>query len=438
VNPIHVDALYARRTPNGVRLVHGMHSLLAMLEAAKPDMTASTVRVRFAQPVYVGDTGRVAVAKNRISLQVDGIDAVIATIRHGVSDSGFPRPPESWQRRTIPIILTPDEMRDRAGYFGILPSDGFGSGRWSEAFPVLADSIDGMRVVALGSLSYLVGMLVPGMHSLFLALRFRLDPVDDDAMSFMVRSVDERYRIARIAFSGGGISGDLEALVRPAPVEQPSLSAAREAVKAGEVAGARALVVGGSRGLGEVAAKLLAAGGAEVTVTYARGRGDAERVAQEIGGRTVPYDALRDARRQIEACGDPTHVYYFATPPIFQRSAGLCDPARLAQFNAIYSTGFADLLSALLERWGHELRVFYPSSVAIDERPPGMTEYAMAKAAGEILCEDLKEAHPGLRLIVRRLPRLPTDQTASIAPLEVADPLEVMTPIVREMHSRDT
>jgi len=72
--------------------------------------------------------------------------------------------------------------------------------------------------------------------------------------------------------------------------------------------------------------------------------------------------------------------------------------------------------------------------VYVDSRPPDLTEYAMSKAAGEILCADLQRQLRGLRVIVRRLPRLPTDQTSSLVPMETGDPLRVMLPIIRDMQ----
>jgi len=42
------------------------------------------------------------------------------------------------------------------------------------------------------------------------------------------------------------------------------------------------LVIGGSRGLGELTAKLLCSGGGCVHLTYSRGRNDARRVSAEI------------------------------------------------------------------------------------------------------------------------------------------------------------
>jgi hypothetical protein len=64
-----------------------------------------------------------------------------------------------------------------------------------------------------------------------------------------------------------------------------------------------------------------------------------------------------------------------------------------------------------------------------------MTEYTMAKSAGEVLCADMNASLAPLHVTVSRLPRLPTDQTASIAAVEIADPIETMLPIIREVLS---
>jgi hypothetical protein len=64
-----------------------------------------------------------------------------------------------------------------------------------------------------------------------------------------------------------------------------------------------------------------------------------------------------------------------------------------------------------------------------------MTEYTMAKAAGEVLCADMNAFQAPLHVTVSRLPRLPTDQTASITAEETTDPLRVVLPIIREVQS---
>jgi hypothetical protein len=64
-----------------------------------------------------------------------------------------------------------------------------------------------------------------------------------------------------------------------------------------------------------------------------------------------------------------------------------------------------------------------------------MTEYGMAKAAGELLCASINRTHPRIRVLVDRLPRLLTDQTAVVPPVASADALEVMLPTIRRAQS---
>jgi len=207
-----------------------------------------------------------------------------------------------------------------------------------------------------------------------------------------------------------------------------------------EFAGSLALIVGGSRGLGELTAKLIAAGGGDVLITWQSGKEDAEKVAREIrsfGGRcdVFPYDSRNPAAAQIATLPDaPTHAYYFATPSIFRPQSDAFSSARLNEFMTIYVEGFWRLARSLHARQ-RDISLYYPSSVAVTQRPVGMTEYAMAKAAGEVLCADMNVSLSPMKVLVSRLPRLLTDQTATVTPVETADPLETMLSIVREVQS---
>jgi NAD(P)-dependent dehydrogenase (short-subunit alcohol dehydrogenase family) len=212
-------------------------------------------------------------------------------------------------------------------------------------------------------------------------------------------------------------------------------------VTSGEFRGTRALVVGGSRGLGEITAKLLAAGGSDVAITYSVGAQDAQTVSREIigfGGRCLAlhYDVRRDALTQLSQMNlSPTHVFYFATPHIAGNKALGFDLDRFREFEAFYLVGFYALVRACLERRPEGIQAFYPSTTFISERPGAMTEYAMVKAAGELLCADIVRFTPNVTIVSRRLPRLPTDQTGSIAQELLADPIETLLPIIREMHT---
>jgi NAD(P)-dependent dehydrogenase (short-subunit alcohol dehydrogenase family) len=214
-------------------------------------------------------------------------------------------------------------------------------------------------------------------------------------------------------------------------------------VRNNEFRNASALIVGGSRGLGELTAKLIAAGGGAVAITYAVGVMEAQDIQRQIrewGGvcELLHYDVAKPAGDQLrELRFPPTSLYYFATPVIARRKIRLYTRSVLNDFLRIYVDGFYDLLQQLLPTSGASLTAFYPSSVSLEERPAKMTEYAMAKAAGEILCADLARFNKGLRMVVERLPRMLTDQTATVFPQETAEPCAIMLPIIRRVETAE-
>jgi hypothetical protein len=280
------------------------------------------------------------------------------------------------------------------------------------------------------------------LHSIYseLSVRVCAESGNSDSLAFRVTETDPRFRSIEQEIAGGGIAGTVNGFARVPPVQQATMQELAGVVGPTEFAGSTAIIVGGSRGLGELTAKLVATGGGRVVVTWQTGKDDAERVAQEIcaaGGacETLCYDAREPAAHQFAGLThEPTHLYYFATPPIFRPQPTIFSTERLNEFLAVYVGGFW-LLSCTLRARQPRLSIFYPSSVFVTERPQGMTEYTMAKAAGEVLCADMNVSMTPTRVTVSRLPRLPTDQTASVTAVEAGDPVDVMLPIVREVQS---
>ena len=115
------------------------------------------------------------------------------------------------------------------------------------------------------------------------------------------------------------MEGAIRAFLRPTPRKQKSFADIRRIITAGEFGDQHAFIVGGSRGLGEVTAKMLAAGGARVVLTYFRGSEDAQDVANEIasagglaGAMQFNSLAARETLVDEEMMGELTHLYYLA------------------------------------------------------------------------------------------------------------------------------
>jgi len=451
-NLIHIDAIQARRIQAGAQVVDGIQLLLWALDALAKEMPElaplCSMRVQFNKFVYLAEEAEVVLTRHSSSgaqLRISAHNLTRSKIVLSFGEAIDPGP--QWSASAMeevrvarePLHPSLDEMAQISGRLPFLMPEA----EAMDLFPAAARWIGTRAIAVLAASTQLVGMVCPGLHSIYngLSLDRCIEVNLQDSLAFRVPKVDARFNTVEQEIAGGGWAGTASSFVRTPPVEQAAMSSLAGVVEATEFAGSVALVVGGSRGLGELTAKILAAGGARVIVTWQRGKEDAERVAREIreaGGRcdALAYDARKPAAEQLQPLEvASTHAYYFATPIIFRPQAEIFAASRLKEFLHIYVDGFWQLCSALRARHP-SLSVFYPSSVAVSERPDGMTEYAMAKAAGEVLCAEMNVSLAPMHVIVNRLPRLATDQTASIVAVETASALETMLPLIREVQAR--
>jgi NAD(P)-dependent dehydrogenase (short-subunit alcohol dehydrogenase family) len=450
-NPMHMDPVAARRTQAGAPVVHGIHTALRGLDylAQGRDLPPVTrLKASFGKMVYVGD--EVEYRLGALSETAATVDAFVGDVTVAKLNLAFspPRPagfrldaaPSLAVRPERAIDLDFEAMAGQTGRVGAPATQA----EVAAAFPAAARIWPPRLILATLCSTTLVGMVCPGLHSIFSGLTLNAGEPDStgDTLAYRVDMTDARFRMVRMQVQGDGVWGVIDCFARVPPVAQPSLEALAGLCAPDEFAGATALIVGGSRGLGELTAKLLATGGARMIVTYATGQADAAALASAIrdwGGScdSQPFDFRAPAAPQLaNLSGKITHVYYFATPRIGRRKSGLFDAARYAEFHDCYVRSFYDLFMTLHAGAPDGLRGFYPSSVFVEERPEGMTEYAMAKAAGEILCADLNATLRQTRITVSRLQRLPTDQTASVTPVTTDEPVRALLPLIREVQNQ--
>lgn len=448
-NPIHVDPLYARRCLTGQTVVHGIHVLLWALECWAKDSNHKLgivhIHVQFNRPVFLGEHMVCQVRSDEnsnitiiVSASTDD-DAVLIHLTTGEVDC---------TQQIKNRVLTSDH--DAPKRLGIEELDGL-SASWEltavpnmaiELFPFLVDNIGEVFTVILAQTSHLVGMRCPGLYSLFSELELNFDPVRNKAskFSFNVIRVDHRFNLVTTEVSSGGYFGKVRSFFRPPPYKQASFDEVQEYVSKSEFSGQRALIIGGSRGLGELSSKILAAGGADVCLTYHRGKTEAKEVVNEISDCDYSVKSIFldihskfEPEKVLPHNWRPTHLYYFATPFIFDGERAGFSNELFEKFALYYVSGFAQLIEPLYKS---ELKaIFYPSTVALDELPTDMAEYCAAKAAGENLCELLMQRHKDLEINYPRLPRLATDQTASLLPVINHDPLMILLKLFRDFSN---
>jgi NADP-dependent 3-hydroxy acid dehydrogenase YdfG len=443
-NPIHVDPLVARRLLGGATLVHGVHALLWALcgPFGSRGRRLASLDATFRQAIRVGDRVTCAasdVGPERVRLLVLAEGREVLTASLALAPDQATATPGAW------AAPPRDECRQRSAADVAAASGAIALGLDGLAMQALLPSL-GLppeQVAALASISRLVGMECPGRDSLLHRIELRWEAAGGrpTALAYRAEGYDPRFASLRMRVGSAGLEGRVEAFLRPGPVAQPTAVALLARLEAGEFSGERSLVVGGSRGLGEVTAKLLGAGGADVRLTYRLGREDAERVCAEIGeaggrAQALAFDVL-DASARLEGLGawSPTQLYYFPTPYISLNETTRFSDRLFRRYCGYYVEGLVRTLDAVLGLGNQRLAVFYPSTTALDDVLPKALEYAAAKGAGEVACRHLEKLDPRLRVRVSRLPRVRTDTTASMLPVDAREAADVMLPELRALRT---
>ena len=456
-NPLHLDAVAARHMIFGATTPHGVHVMMSALDRVLSKRTGSAqfgqLRCHFVAPAAhdrpfdcvierSDDSGaalRIVVTQDGSTLQT--IDATLLP-----RDPARDLPVESaLASREAPRDLRFEDAAVRQGSVALR----LDRSTLDALFPALGGRLPAAQIAVLLAATRIVGMECPGLRSIFADLKLEfVEPASglDARVDFRVARAEARMSLLLVSLAGSGAKGEITAFFRPLPVAQPGAEAVARGVSRREFETQRAVVIGGSRGLGEVTAKLLAMGGADVFITYRHGSDDAERVTRDIsanGGRcrSVAFDVTRPPDRlPADVLPEPdwqaTHVYYFASGPIQAARSHDWSDARFRQFTAFYLEGLARSFASL-ERTFPALasgaaNLFYPSTVFIDKPRQGFAEYAAAKAAGEVVCRALTLARPKLRVWCPRLPPLKTDQTSTLRGSGgAADPLTIMVDLLR-------
>ena len=451
-NPLHVDPEFARRTYFGQPIAHGMLSVLGALSRAgtwsSDEPLGLDIEFKGAVRPDVTHELSYSVDDDGMRVTVRSSDAQVLSVRLAPGDTPSASCERAWRSGATPVCArtVPAEREDAdleakprlTGAYSTadVPPEYLGQGPLT---PVRA------RVLAL--CSYLVGMELPGLKSLFTraSLQFASSAEDSATLVWRARTMrfDRQFRLLEtqieVATPDGRIiaSGTLRSYVRFGPAEaSPTELAARLSRPAKALAGATALVVGGTRGLGADMTMALAAAGCQVYGSFNRDReaaADLEKRLRSAGLHAVLLQgdagdpvwcngAVEQIRRErgrldlliLNACAVPT-VLKIGPSTAGRASDYVVENLRLVQ------TPLAACLPAVQESGG---AVVFISSSFVEETPAGFGPYVAVKQAGEGLLRAAARESGGFDALIVRPPRLRTswnDTPAGVAGTIPAD-----------------
>ncbi len=448
-NPLHVDRDFARRTPFGQCIVHGSLVTIGMLGVLPADELARVTALRawFAGPVLPGSTSRVTASRSAKDpgtweIRLIGRGKALARLVAGPSAEriapGLAQPAEpagasgesgtgGAAMRTEPAEFAAEAL-ETGHTVGAEYEVGEDLAALAQQFG--AEALPPALLEGLAWASYVVGMEVPGLHSLFSGLRLAMAetaPGATRARRYRIELTDQDSRTGQLGVQGvlsdgmGAplVAAKIESFARePTGTPDPAALAPAARPRAGAAADrGTAVVIGASRGFGAALSLALLARGYRVEGAHSSA-GSADALTK-LGGPRLRLHRL-DA-------GDPEQIAGLAATLGEGQIAGLAlnaalpplpmglgaDSAQdLADYVAASVLLAAAPLGALLSRVRRDGGwVMFSSSSALAAPPRDWPHYVSAKAALEGLARWVAETSPSLRTVILRPPAMRTEMT---------------------------
>ena len=454
-NPLHVDPSFARRTPYGECIVPGSLVAIALLGCLPRDVlrSARSLRASFTSPVLLHAPDKASArpmtrGDGAWELRLEGRGRLLTRVAVTDDTEMFrvPATTPSQIHTAAAMRARPARVADVDVQVGSEVSSAYSPG------PELAElarswdagELDPRLLAALAWASYLVGMELPGLHSLFAGVKLSVDPVSGapaQVVDQWARVRDHDSRTGQLFLEGGirdgegSVTGEIEAFVRE-PVPGPTL-ASFDSEPSEEQEG-DVVVIGGSRGFGASLVLALASRGYTVHVVYSTSVDAAEEVKQAAGSKADRLvfhqadardpDQLTPVVDAIGAAGQLRGLALNAAVPPLPMGVTAAAADQLAAYVEENVRLAVTPLGALLPQLDPEGGwVLFCSSAAVTAPPRDWPHYVAAKGALEALAEWLAASQPTMRSVVLRAPKLLTDLTntpsgriGAVAPSELA------------------
>lgn len=440
LNPIHINKNFSKKTISGEPIIHGMHMLSYILNLLfkKKKIIANHLRISFLKIILEEEKYNFYYNKKDNQILVTQSHIIFIKLDILISKKEIlSKEKQEYvinKRLSIPKNKSFNEIKKLKNQSFKNVCD---TTMVKKKFPYLFKAYGKINAAEFFNLSYLVGMECPGLHSLFYEANILMQKSTKKRI-YNINNYDERFKLINISIGAKNIQANIKTFLRPAPIFFPAVNKLSLNIKENEFNSIKALIIGGSRGLGSLTAKLIAAGGGEVTLTYNSSKKEAVDLYNEIKEfgskiKIVKFNIYKSEKLKLYS-KNINQCYYYATPKIFSKQNNNFNKNLLNKFLFFYVKIFKKIIKEL-NLISNDCKFFLPSTVAITSIKDEMLEYAIAKLEAEIMISNFSKKIKD-KILISRLPRVLTDQTNTILNIKTVNSIELTLNTIRNLMKK--
>ena len=447
-NNIHVNSQASRKLIYGNQLVHGVNILISsLIFLSKKKIKLKNISCTFYRPVFLGQKIDFFLEKKygeNYSLFIKTkkiLNCVILININLIKDEIINK--RSFKANKIEktsqkkINNFKGKINSRNRFYKINISNFSLPNHFSKLKLLL--SKDQIREIL--SISYFAGMICPGEFSLLSKIQITVNKnilYRNKYIKFFIQKFDKRINRYEIKFLNN-ISGKIYAfqyiLTEPEKIKNLKKINKKKFLK-----NKYSMIIGGSRGLGEVTSKLLAIAGSNVIISYNQGKKESELIRSEIlknlksNCKLIKINILKDdIKQKLKEVIKCDYFFYFATPKIEKTNQNKFDKSLYKKYLEFYDTKFRKLCITLNRLSKKKVKVFYPSTVFISLNNNNFKEYVAAKKVAEKNIKTLNKSLNKVKIFSYRLPIMKTNQNINIISKVKNKNAQILLPIIKNL-----
>ena len=440
-NPLHVDLQSARQSSFGKPIAHGILSVIeAMRSVTVQDghrLLVSGLEVEFRGAVFPNDDYDVESScdASQCSVNVRKGERTQLVLRTALAAGSASRPAAScpWvaalPHEVGPLRASPAEPIDEDFHRGIELRGIYSTPNPPECYK--SARLTPLAVRVLGLCSYLVGMEIPGLKSLFTRLRVQFSGLESDsgALAYRARTTrfDPQFRMLDTELEVASPQGELLATceirsyVRFSPVLTDfEYLSSRLDTSRNPLDGKVALVCGGTRGLGADLTAALGLAGCHVYANYHSNANAAEALVRRLAERGVHVDLLPGDAGDGTWCTSALHTILERHGRLDFLVLNACAAPTSLRLGAALDGEIESYVRDNLRLTRQPLKAFLAtldetngtiatiSSSAIEDPPPDWPHYVALKLATEGIIGLVSKEFSNTSHIIVRPPKLRT------------------------------